>query len=280
MTDGSGGALPNLVVIGAQKCGTSALHTYLALHPEVSMSQPKELDFFIVERNWARGIDWYRGHFDGGRPVRGESSPNYTAHPTWAGVPERMAELIPDARLIYIVRDPIDRIAAHWVHNWTLRRESDDPAAAFRRPSTYVNRSRYMYQLGRFLEHFPKERLLVLDQSDLRDRRIPTLERVFSFLGIDPAFRHRDFEKVVHVTNRRRRISSAGATIDGFLRRTPLGRWGRRGFVARLERLLLRGNAPRPDIRSALPPADLELIREDAAQLRAFTGLTLAHWSV
>ena len=61
------GALPNLIVIGSQKCGTSVLHYYLSLHPEVSMSKPKELNFFIEERNWPRGIDWYRGHFDPGQ---------------------------------------------------------------------------------------------------------------------------------------------------------------------------------------------------------------------
>src|SRR6059058_6332030 len=75
------GALPNLIVIGAQKCGTSGLHYYLSLHPEVSMSRPKELNFFIVERNWPRGTEWYAAHFEPRAIVRGESSPNYTAYP-------------------------------------------------------------------------------------------------------------------------------------------------------------------------------------------------------
>src|ERR687894_2292944 len=74
-------ALPNLIVIGAQKCGTSVLHYYLSLHPEVSMSRPKELNFFIEERNWPRGLDWYKSQFDGDARVRGEASPNYTAYP-------------------------------------------------------------------------------------------------------------------------------------------------------------------------------------------------------
>src|SRR5213078_3047078 len=117
------GALPNLVVIGAQKCGTSGLHYYLSLHPEVSMSRPKELNYFIEERNWPRGVDWYRRHFDPRARVRGESSPNYTAYPQHEGVPKRMHSLLPDARLIYLVRDPLERIAAHWVHNYAKRRE-------------------------------------------------------------------------------------------------------------------------------------------------------------
>src|ERR671915_243608 len=80
------GALPNLVIIGAQKCGTSVLHYYLGLHPEVSMSKPKELNFFIEERNWPRGVEWYRGHFDPEARVRGEASPNYSAFPQHDGV--------------------------------------------------------------------------------------------------------------------------------------------------------------------------------------------------
>src|SRR5687767_12965591 len=111
--------LPNLVVIGAQKCGTSGLHYYLGLHPEISTSEPKELNFFIAERNWPRGLDWYRSRFDGAAKVRVDASPNYSAYPQHTGVPERMADVIPSARLLYMVRDPIDRIAAHWVHNYS-----------------------------------------------------------------------------------------------------------------------------------------------------------------
>jgi len=111
------GALPNLIVIGAQKCGTSGLHYYLSLHPEISVSRPKELNFFIAERNWPRGVDWYRSHFDPNAKVRSEASPNYTAYPQHLEVPERMHSVLPDAKLLYMVRDPLDRIAAHWVHN-------------------------------------------------------------------------------------------------------------------------------------------------------------------
>src|SRR5688500_5445420 len=110
--------LPNLITIGAQKCGTSGLHYYLGLHPEVSMSTPKELNYFIAERNWGRGPEWYGRHFDPNARCRGESSPNYTAFPQHMGVPERMASVVPDAKLIYIVRDPLARIAAHYVHNF------------------------------------------------------------------------------------------------------------------------------------------------------------------
>jgi len=279
MTVGSTGALPTVIVIGAQKCGTSALHAYLAVHPEVSMSRPKELDFFIAERNWPRGIDWYRSHFDAGRRVRGESSPNYTSHPSWKGVPERMAELVPEVRLIYLVRDPLDRIASQWVHNRSLRRENHPPAEALRRGS-YVHRSRYMYQLDRFLEHFPADHVLVLEQGDLRHRRTATLERVFGFLGIDSSFRHPAFGAEVHPTGGKRRISAPGAAIDRIIRRSPVAHLVPRGAVSRVEGIVLRRGIERPDIRAAMAPETLELLREDATRLRAFTGMTLDHWSI
>ena len=180
------GALPNLIVIGAQKCGTSVLHYYLSLHPEVSMSKPKELNFFIEERNWPRGIDWYKSQFDADARVRGEASPNYTAFPQHQGVPERMASVVPDAKLIYMVRDPLERIAAHWVHNYAKRREKGTLAETLVHPNTsYVTRSKYAMQLERFLEHYPKEQVLVFQQSELRHKRMETLRQVFEFIGVD-----------------------------------------------------------------------------------------------
>ena len=107
-------ALPNLIIIGGLKCGTTSIHHYLGLHPEIHMSKPKELNFFVEELNWDLGLDWYRGRFDDRFAVRGESSPHYTNLPYFEGVPERIHEHIPDAKLIYMVRDPISRILSHW----------------------------------------------------------------------------------------------------------------------------------------------------------------------
>jgi hypothetical protein len=273
-------ALPTLIVIGAQKCGTSALHAYLGAHPEVSMSSPKELDFFIAEKNWHRGLHWYGRHFDGARAVRGESSPNYTAYPIWKDVPERMTTVVPDAKFIYLVRDPLARMASHWIHNWALRREMRMPAAAIREDPTYLTRSRYMFQLERYVGAFPPGRILVLDQRDLRHRRYETLDRVFRFLGVDPGFRSPALDVEINSTRPKRRISAVGAAVDRRLRRTALRDKVPAGAIPRLEALILGGRIEPPDIRAALTPAAMEVLTEDAARLRAFTGLSLDHWSV
>ena len=275
------GALPNLIVIGAQKCGTSVLHYYLSLHPEVSMSKPKELNFFIEERNWPRGIDWYKSQFDADARVRGEASPNYTAFPQHEGVPERMASVVPDAKLIYMVRDPLERIAAHWVHNYAKRREKGTLAETLAHPNTsYVTRSKYAMQLERFLEHYPKEQVLVFQQSELRHRRMETLRQVFDFVGVDASFEHPRFEQERHQTSGKTRATRLAVRLE------KLGR-GRRGrlfpsnfWLVLDDRLPLRRAIKRPDVRASLPPETLAELRADAERLRELTGRDFSNWKI
>src|SRR3954452_1285883 len=94
------GTLPNLIVIGGLKCGTTSLHHYLNLHPEVAMSRPKELNFFVADLNWPLGPDWYASHFEASAPVRGESSPHYTNRPRFDGVPDRVHSVLGSPRLV------------------------------------------------------------------------------------------------------------------------------------------------------------------------------------
>jgi Sulfotransferase domain. len=275
------GALPNLIVIGAQKCGTSGLHYHLSLHPEISMSKPKELNFFIEERNWPRGEAWYRRQFDPRAKVRGESSPNYTAYPQHTGVPERMHSLVPEARLIYIVRDPLDRIAAHWVHNYAKRREKGDLRTTLLHPNTsYLARSQYAMQLQRFLNLYPREQVLVLDQADLLKRRRETLPKVFEFVGADPGFWHPGFDRERHKTSRKTRATRAAVALER-ASRTRFGRIVPPKFWIGLDsRRPFRKPIPRPDVREALPKETLQALREDAERLREMTGRDFPGWRI
>jgi hypothetical protein len=275
------GALPNTIVIGAQKCGTSTLHYYLRLHPQVSGSTPKELDFFIAERSWPLGPDWYRGHFDPDATARLESSPNYTAYPHFEGVAERMHETVPDAKLIYLVRDPVARIEAHWVHNYAKRRERGTLLETITHPSTtYIQRSLYFSQLERFLRHYERSQVLVLEQDDLRHRRAQTLREVFEFIGVDPSFDHRSFKAVRHRTERKRRATKLGMRVKA-LSQTPTGKripkvlWNYAEAGLRLSRPI-----ERPNLRDVLPADVVRTLRDDAEKLREFTGRDFAGWSI
>jgi len=273
--------LPNLIIIGAQKCGTSGLHYHLGLHPEVSMSRPKELNFFIEERNWPRGEEWYRRHFDPEAKVRGESSPNYTAFPQHVGVPERMASMVPGAKLIYVLRDPLERIAAHWVHNYAKRREKGTLADTLSHPNTsYLQRSQYAMQLQQFLNHFPRESIMILDQADFRKDRSETLRRVFEFVGADPEFSHPGFERERHATSRKTRATKLAVRME----RASKSKWGRvvppKVWFALDERLPMKKPIERPDVGSALTDEALRALRDDAERLRELAGRPFRDWSI
>ena len=274
------GCLPNLIVIGAMKGGTSSLHFYLRQHPQIAMSAEKELNFFIEEKRWGRGVEWYASQFRD-FPVRGEVSPNYTACKRFPGVPERMYALVPDAKLIYLVRDPVERAISHWIHNYSQSLESrrcDDAVLDWR----YVERSQYWRQLKVFLEWFPAHRILVVETEALRRRRVETLRGIFKFLSVEPEFRSARFRLERHRSSLKRR-------------KTRIGSWlAERGLEKRLNRLpqpwrwqlkfLLflpfSRSIPRPVLSQSTLDQFVECVRDDVAKLRGFTGQSFADWSI
>ena len=164
------GALPNLIVIGAMKCATTSLHWHLDLHPQVVMSRPKELDFFAGQRELsARDIEGYRSRFPAHAAIRGESSPNYTRRRKHPGVPARIFSVLPDVRLIYILRDPVERIISHYVHTWAIRVEarSFEDALDDLENNHFVEPSLYFEQLSVFLEYYPLSQIHVTTLEQL-----------------------------------------------------------------------------------------------------------------
>ena len=190
------GDLPTVIIIGVMKSGTSSLHNYLGQHPQVQMSQPKELNFFVSDdddpvhkgvqgRNYDRGLEWYRKHFDAAMPVRGESSPAYM-DPGHAGAAERMVKIIPSATLIVLTRDPFDRAVSHFHHEASRGREGRTLEEALRDPhSKYVEMSRYHECLVPFYERFRPEQILRYHQRDLHTRRREVVADIFARLGVD-----------------------------------------------------------------------------------------------
>jgi len=197
--------LPNFVVIGAMKAGTVSLRHYLDEHPDVFLGRGGrfgEPNFFTAEYNWPRGRDWYESLFDGaGRAAAiGECSPSYTMAPAFGGVPERMAQVVPDARLIYLVRDPIARMRSMYMHQVSAGRERRRAEAALL-DDRYLGPSLYGFQLAEFLGHFDRSQVLVIASEVLRDRPREALTAVFGHLAFDPAAagldeRHHDHRSI------------------------------------------------------------------------------------
>ncbi len=208
--------LPDFLVIGAQKSGTTALYAYLRWHPQITGPAWKEVSYF--DRHYGRGVSWYRGQFPsrpwlwltGGRSGRtklvGEASPSYVLHPH---APDRVRSLLPDARLIVLLRNPVDRAYSHYNHEVALGREplsfeeaieqeparTDGEAERLGDTSyfshawwnyTYLARGRYAEQLERWLTCFPREQLLVLASEELRHDAAAAYGRVLEHLGAPP----------------------------------------------------------------------------------------------
>jgi len=275
------GALPNLIVIGGLKCGTTSLHHYLNLHPEIGMSRPKELNFFVSELNWELGADWYRSHFPAGLPVRGETSPHYTNRPRFGGVAERMRETLPDeARVIYMVRHPIDRLLSHYLHNVGGGYESRELAEAVAEPqSSYVQRGLYAFQLDPYLETFGSERILVVSREELGRDRDSTVRRVFSFAGVDETFTSPEFDREwetgsgkgsggFRAMDRAVRMPGLRAIDRNFDRLPERMRW----LVEKMVHDPQSGEASKPELQPELREQLAALFRPDAAKLEGTVG--------
>jgi hypothetical protein len=138
--------------------------------------------------NWHRGVGWYERHFDAAAPVRGEASPGYTS-PSHPEAAERIAALVPDARLVLLVRDPVARAVSQYRHHHAEGTETRPVAEALLDPaSQYLDRSRYAARLAPYLERFAPEQVHVLLQEDLLGRRRETLAGLYRFAGVDDRF--------------------------------------------------------------------------------------------
>ena len=282
--------LPDFLMIGASKAGTSSLHHYLGQHPEISMSWPKETNFFTrADYDDKDALDWYESCFSDAPGLRGESSPKYTNFPTFKHVPERISSLIPQVKLIYLVRDPIDRCESHYYHRYFNRSESrgieqvfselDDP------DEPLIAVSKYGMQLEQYLGAFDMAQIMVVDNHDLRVARDETMSAVFAFLGVDPEFRSAAFERKIKDRSKTVRLSRVADRLHD----SPPARLGRRALPVHVREPLFKG------VRRVLSPTGtVETVRlsaqtrervagffrDDAARLRELTGMPFSHWSV
>ena len=280
--------LPNTFIIGAAKCGTTSLWAYLDAHPEISFSRRKEPAVFIHE-DYRDRLEWYESLF---RPatIRGEASVWYSMSPVHPGVPERIRSVIPDPSVIYMVRDPVERAISHYVETVAERAESRPVEEALLDPderrNEYVAASRYATQLRQYLDCFDGLSVLIVEQSDLRDRTEDTLAEIFGFLGVDPSFRPPRSDVEMRRSDQRYRLGTVGARI----RHSRAGEAGvhwlfrvlppataaritaavRRPLSARVRRPVVR-----PEVRDALRAS----LSPEADWLREYTGRPFASWS-
>lgn len=275
------GRLPTFSILGAMKSGTTSLARYLERHTQIHLPQGLEPHFF--DRAFERGPDWYRGLFAGATALQvGDKSPGYLFHPL---VAERMAGVIPGARLLAILRDPVDRAYSQYWHERARGRErlpfpeavAAEPARLARaeaagdhearRHAAYVEQGRYLPQLRRFTERFPAERLLVILLDDLQGDPAGTYRRVCRFLGVGDRVVPDNLGRVynAHRAFRSPRLARVAAGGSGFARRI-------------LGRLVVR-RRPYPPLDPTVRARVVDALADDIAALESWLGRDLSGWT-
>jgi hypothetical protein len=301
-------ALPDFLVIGAPKAGSTAVHAALAQHPQLFLSVPKEPKYFLTDgppqrmhhrgpgdahsaREWIWQRDRYERLFAAAPAgtLRGESTPFYlwdrNAH-------KRIAAAIPDVKLIAVVRDPVDRAYSNWTH---LRSDGLEPEADFAQACAveparveagwapfwrYLELGRYGEQLAHLYEHFPREQVYVVRYKQLIDEPGSTLDALATFLGVEPGLvstipgsNVSAWAAPGRVNDALRHVVRAGAALGGY---APPKAWrqAQRPLLAALH----RGSPHRPALAVDVRRALVARFVDDVALLESLLGRDFQDW--
>lgn len=300
-------ALPEVLVIGAPKAGSTAVHGALSTHGDLFMSSPKEPKYFLCDdeppapqhgpgdahsrQEWVWERSRYEALFDGAPPgaIRGESTPFYL----WSEhAHRRIAAEVPEARLIAVLRDPVERAYSNWTHLWSDGYEpiGDFVAATEQEEARieagwapfwrYLDLGRYGQQLAHLYDHVDRSQVLLLRYRDLVDQPAGTLDRIARFLDIDPAgFGAVRGENVTmwapaSPVNQVLRVAIRNGAWAGQF--APPSVW--RTIERPLRATLRRGRTPRPELTAEQRSQVLRHFVTDVEQLCDLTGHDYRDW--
>ena len=260
------------LIIGAMKCGTSSLYSYLQGHPEICPAIDKEPEFFSENQGHGVKVDNYTdlwSYNDSIHKYALEASTGYTKYPSEPNVPKKIYDYGIRPKFIYIIRNPFDRILSHfnfmqWDKSWLLN--IDDPHL--------INTSNYFLQLEQYRKYFPREDILILDFDQLKNNPQLVLQKIYHFLDLSHSYFPKDYD----VKN----PTQIGTKFERDLRNLKVG-----AFIVRLPKPLkklgqnlLRGMFP-PEKRF-MTNAEKEFIynelKGDMANLHHFYGIDVCKW--
>lgn len=176
---------PDFIIIGAMKCGTSTLQVQLAAQPGIFMTTPKEPNYFSDDPAYARGPDWYRSLYAGAAPgdLTGEASTHYTKLPTYPETLARMTSVLSAPRLIYILRDPVERAVSHYLHERSLNKIPDGFERALDTNPEIIDYGRYAMQVAPFIAAFGRDAVHLTSLERMTADPQGELARAATFIG-------------------------------------------------------------------------------------------------
>jgi len=284
--------LPNLIVIGAMKCGTTSLHAYLDQHADIFMSEEKELDYFVESGNLSKGIDWYKDQFITDKKYRGESSQNYTkCHVApYSGIAERISTTLSDLKLIYVVRDPIRRLESHYAESVTGEHYKSDIKQWLGFPNNigrqgFVGTGDYYLQLSEYLRYFDQSQIHVVAFEHLTANTLECMNQIFDFLGVVTIDDAEVFQFAENISNNKQRRSSLGELVSD----SRLSKMIRKSPIANLARTVVKSGIIKPLThtnfdKERMPQEVIEelkpLLSPNLQRFRALTEMEFKEWSI
>lgn len=266
-------AHPDFMIIGAMKSGTSTLQAQLKAQPRVFMTDPKEPNFFSDDDVFAKGKEWYEALFSEAHheDLTGEASTHYTKLPTYPHVIKRMRDFGLSPKLIYVVRNPIDRAISHYMHEWTMNVITAQIEDAFDERSELIDYSRYAYQIEPFLEAFGHENIHVTSLEALKRQPEKVLAETADFVGLTgPIAWQTDLQRMNVSSERIRRFPLHGLLIEN-----PVAAGLRRILVPQFLRDRIKHSRQidtRPDISDGLRQKLETIFKNDFEQLQKLIG--------
>lgn len=276
--------IPNFIVIGAARSGTTSLFQYLDAHPNIAMSPVKELNFFSRLAYEKKGINWYRNRFPKGNNLLsiGEASTSYTTYPYAPDVAARIAKYNPDMRLVYVVRNPLDRYVSHFLQRTKSGRETRLFEDTFKdlEKETFAWQGRYYYQLSQYLQVFPKDQIKVISFDDIKSDTDRVVQDLYRFLGV-PEFSTRGIAGKVHnAAGMVYRKNAFGLTVSRFYRDYIEQRHLPYQFKRLFPKLANWGanSVQKPVLESEQRDQLINFYREDSRQLAEAFSIPTEHW--
>jgi len=273
--------LPHFLIAGASKTGTEWLMHCLADHPGIFMPRC-EIRYFNYR--YDRGQQWYESRFSGAgqQQTIGEKSPGYLRDPQ---APARIRECMPDVKLVFLLRDPIERAYSHYRMELRAGRVSEDVERVLAPGHTFIEEGRYNAHLARYLRYFDPEQTLVLLYDDLKQDPRTLLKTVCRFVGVSEEFESPLMDQAFHATGQRPRFPRLYRTAVRMTRRIAESGPAGAELVSRIrrsgwQRLFHRINqgAPFPSMSPAHQRMLADYYREDLTDLSAWLDRDLTRW--
>lgn len=269
----------NFIIIGAMKSGTTSLAKNLAEHPQICFCKKKEPMFFH-QKKWKDHIGEYHNLYNPKfGQICGEASTTYTSLTEYPDTPYNLYQYNPNLKLIYIIRNPVDRIVSHYMHNVLNHGLKSPFENAIKEDSIYIDRSRYYFQISKYLQYFNRDQIMLIIFKDYIHNQRDVLKDVYKFLGLKIDINY-------HINSEPQNASINSIRMKDWARKLYKNKYIRsflhilitRKLKEIIHKRLVFKIDKKPEISREIKEKILEMIKNDIIEIEKLTDRDLAEW--